>query len=78
MKTLVPSRKSLIRDRLHDRIRQYPAGTDEELGSKIDRLYRVRLSLRSVAQYRTELGLGNLRKRRQASVRMVASKHSQT
>lgn len=68
MKTLVPSRKSLIRGRLHDLLRQYPTATDEELGRKIDRLYRVRLSLRSVAQYRTELGLGNLRKRRQAAV----------
>jgi RNA polymerase sigma-54 factor len=64
MKTLVPSRKSLIRDRLHDLVRQYPASTDEELGRKIDRRYGVRLSLRSIAQYRTELGLGNLRERR--------------
>ena len=67
MKTLVPSRKSLIRDRLHDLVRQYPAATDEDLGRRIDRLYGVRLSLRSIAQYRTELGLGNLRKRRQAT-----------
>lgn len=67
MKTLLPSRKSLIRDRLHDLVHKYPQVTDEELSRKIDRLYGAALSSRSIAQYRAELGLGNLRKRRQAS-----------
>lgn len=68
IKTLLPSRKSLIRDRLADLVHEDPGATDDELRRKIDRLYGVELSCRSIAQYRAELGLGNLRKRRQMSV----------
>ncbi|MDX6769076.1 MAG: hypothetical protein SF051_06050 [Elusimicrobiota bacterium] len=67
MKTFLPSRKSLIRDRLHELIREFPDATDEILGRKIDRLYGVALSARSIAQYRAELGLGNMRKRRKST-----------
>jgi RNA polymerase sigma-54 factor len=67
MKTLLPSRKSLIRDHLHDLVLKHPQATDEELSRKIDRLYGAALSSRSIAQYRSELGLGNLRQRRRAS-----------
>lgn len=68
MKVLLPSRKSLIRDRLHELVSQYPDAGDHELGRKIDLLYGVELSSRSIAQYRAELGLGNLRKRLRRSV----------
>ncbi len=71
MKTLLPSRKALIRDRLEDLVHDNPEATDEELGRKIDRLYGVDLSCRSIAQYRTELGLGSLRERRRASAQSI-------
>lgn len=64
MKLLMPSRKSLLRDRLYDMIREQPDSTDEMLRKKIDRLHGAKLSTRSIAQYRTELGLGNSRQRR--------------
>lgn len=67
MKTLLPSRKSLIRDRLYDLVHAYPDATDENLCRKIDRLYGVELSSRSIAQYRVELGIGGLRERRKTT-----------
>jgi hypothetical protein len=63
LKVLLPSRKSIIRDRLHDLIARNPELSDTELGQKIDRLYGVKLSRRSVAQYRADLGVGNRRSR---------------
>lgn len=66
MKVLVPSRKSLIRDRLHDLLTASPDATDAEMRDRIDRLFGVVLSVRSVAQYRSELGLPNVRRRRKA------------
>ena len=63
LKVLLPSRKSIIRDRLHDLIRDNPNFTDPELGRQVDRLYGVKLSRRSIAQYRADLGVGNRRKR---------------
>lgn len=67
MKTLLPSRKSLIRDRLHDLVREFPEATVEVLCRKIDRAYGVRLSRQSIQQYLAETGIGSLRKRRRAS-----------
>lgn len=64
LKSLLPSRKSLLRDRLYDLIQEHPTATDVELGRRLHRLYGVKLGWRSIAQYRTELGLGNLRERR--------------
>ncbi len=64
LKSLFPSRKSLLLDRLHDLIREYPASTDEELRGLLARVHGAKLSCRSIAQYRAELGLGNSRNRR--------------
>ena len=58
LKVLLPSRKSIIRDRLHDLIRDNPNLTDAEFGQNVDRLYGVKLSRRSIAQYRADMGLG--------------------
>ncbi len=64
LKSFFPSRKSLLRDRLHDLIREYPASTDEQLRGLLTRMHGVKLSCRSIAQYRADLGLGNSRTRR--------------
>jgi len=64
LRALLPSRKSLLRDRLYDLIQENPKATDVELGKRLHRLFGVKLGWRSIAQYRTELGLGNLRERR--------------
>jgi DNA-directed RNA polymerase specialized sigma54-like protein len=64
LKTLFPSRKSMLLDRLHELIREHPSSTDEELRTLIARIYGAKLSCRSIAQYRAELGLGNSRTRR--------------
>ncbi|MFI5363167.1 MAG: hypothetical protein ACHQ49_14465 [Elusimicrobiota bacterium] len=63
LKTLFPSRKSLLLDRLHDLIRERPASTDEELRALLARAHGAKLSCRSIAQYRAELGLGSSRAR---------------
>jgi hypothetical protein len=59
LKVLLPSRKSIIRNRLHELIRDNPHLSDVELGQWVDRLHGVTLSRRSIAQYRADLGLGN-------------------
>jgi RNA polymerase sigma-54 factor len=64
LKTLFPSRKSMLLDRLHELIREHPSSTDEELRALIARIYGAKLSCRSIAQYRAELGLGTSRTRR--------------
>lgn len=64
IKALLPSRKSLMRDRLHELAQAIPDLTDEALARSLDGFYGVRLSSRSIAQYRAELGLGNVRERR--------------
>ena len=66
IKTLLPSRKSLLRDRLHDLIREAPETTDQDLCRKIERLYGAKLSRRSISQYRAELGVENRRRRSRA------------
>ena len=63
LKVLLPSRKSIIRDRLHNLIESKPYLSDTELGQKIDHLYGVKLSRRSIAQYRADLGVGNKQRR---------------
>ena len=63
LKTLFPSRKSLLRDRLHDLVREQPSATDDELRKLIARAHGAKLSCRSIAQYRAELGLGSSRHR---------------
>lgn len=64
LKTLFPSRKSMLRDRLQELIRESPSATDDELSRLIARIHGAKLSCRSIAQYRAELGLGNSRTRR--------------
>ncbi|OGR90855.1 MAG: hypothetical protein A2V88_17985 [Elusimicrobia bacterium RBG_16_66_12] len=64
LRTLFPSRKSLLRDRLHELIRETPSATDDELSKLLARMYGAKLSCRSIAQYRAELGLGTSRTRR--------------
>ena len=66
IKTLLPSRKSLLRDRLDDLIREAPEATDQDLCRKIERLYGAKLSRRSISQYRAELGVKNRRRRSRA------------
>ncbi len=64
LKSFFPSRKLLLLDRLHDLIREHPASTDEELRGLLARMHGTKLSCRSIAQYRADLGLGNSRTRR--------------
>ncbi|MEK7232438.1 MAG: hypothetical protein AAB268_01370 [Elusimicrobiota bacterium] len=72
LKVLLPSRKAMIRSRLHDLIRESPESSDPELAKKIDRLYGVKLSRRSIAQYRADLGVGNSRNRSRVSSALTA------
>ncbi len=64
LKTLFPSRKSMLLDRLHELIREHPSSTDETLRKLVAHIHGAKLSCRSIAQYRAELGLGNSRTRR--------------
>lgn len=64
LKALIPSRKTVLKDRLHGLVREYPEASDAELSRMIARRDGVALSLRSIAQYRADLGLANLRRRR--------------
>jgi hypothetical protein len=58
LKILVPSSKSLLRDRLYHLAVENPEASDEALRHALKRLYGADLSRRSVAQYRKELKLG--------------------
>lgn len=68
IRTLIPSAKSLLRDRLYSLALERPNLPDENLRREINRLYAARLSRRSVAQYRQELGLGGCGQRGQGAV----------
>ncbi len=59
MKALMPSRKSLARDRVYDLAVALPDASDERLSDELRRLHGFQLSRRSIAQYRSELGLGD-------------------
>jgi len=59
MSALLPSSKEINRDRLYDLASENPALTDKTLCSELENRYGVRLSRRSVAQYRKELSLGS-------------------
>lgn len=58
LKAFVPSAKSLLKDRLHELVAENPRATDEALKLELERRHGARLSRRSIAQYRKELGLG--------------------
>lgn len=55
LSVFVPSRKSLLRDQLHDLSLARPELSDEGLRAAIRELHGVELSRRSIAQYRKEL-----------------------
>lgn len=58
LSAFVPSRKSLLRDQLHDLALARPELSDEGLRAAIYELHGVKLSRRSITQYRKELGVG--------------------
>lgn len=64
LSVFVPSRKSLLRDRLHDLALARPELSDEGLRTELRELHGVELSRRSIAQYRKELGVGVLNRRK--------------
>jgi hypothetical protein len=53
-----PSAKEINRERLYELARANPGWKDEELRAELGRVHGVKLSRRSVAQYRKELDLG--------------------
>lgn len=57
MKVLMPSAKRLLLDRFDEVASSHPTLSDERLRGEIARRFGARLSRRSVAQYRKELGL---------------------
>ncbi|HXS99525.1 MAG TPA: hypothetical protein VN915_02520 [Elusimicrobiota bacterium] len=63
LKNLVPSSKMLLRDRLYDLMLELPELSDQALRLEIESRWNAKLSRRSVAQYRKELGLGGCGKR---------------
>jgi RNA polymerase sigma-54 factor len=63
LKTFLPSSKSLMRERLEALAKDKPHLSDERLRLEMARLHAVRLSRRSIAQYRKELGIGSRRRR---------------
>jgi hypothetical protein len=67
LRTLLPSRKTMIRDRLYDLIQENPDLSDPQLARRIDRLHGVKLSARSIAQYRADLGVANRLNRKRES-----------
>ncbi len=64
LKVLMPSAKRLLLDRFDEVAMSHPSLSDEGLRVELARRFGARLSRRSVAQYRKELGLGG-RDRRQ-------------
>ncbi|MDD5656755.1 MAG: hypothetical protein PHF00_05815 [Elusimicrobia bacterium] len=53
-----PSAKDVNRERLCELAGSHPEWKDEELSAELERSHGARLSRRSIAQYRKELGLG--------------------
>jgi len=64
MRTLVPSAKTLLRDRLYDIAVAEPNATDVILSRKLEAAAGTRLSRRSIAKYRKDLGIGGAGARR--------------
>lgn len=64
LSVFVPSRKSLLRDRLHDLALKRPELSDEGLRAALREEHGVELSRRSITQYRKELGVGALNRRK--------------
>jgi len=53
--TFFPSAKDINRERLYELAEATPGLTDAALARELERLHGVRLSRRSIAQYRKEL-----------------------
>ena len=64
LSVFVPSRKSLLRDQLHDLALARPELSDEGLRAAIREQHGVELSRRSITQYRKELGVGSVNRRK--------------
>lgn len=58
LKSLLPNEKLLARERLHELALAMPGLSDEALRREMESRFGARLSRRSIAQYRRELGLG--------------------
>jgi hypothetical protein len=70
--SLMPSSKRLLLDRVDELVAEHPAYSDRRLGDELARRFGTRLSRRSIAQYRQDLGLGGLQKRlRSAETRII-------
>lgn len=63
IKTLMPNPKTILLERLYDIAAEKPDLTDVGLGRELARRFGARLSRRSVAQYRSDLGLAGRRQR---------------
>lgn len=63
LKTLMPSPKAVLLERLYDLAAEKPDLTDVGLGRVLASRFGARLSRRSIAQYRSDLGLGGRRQR---------------
>lgn len=72
IKTLMPSRKALLRDRLYSIALDHPNDSDTVLGAKLLQFFGARLSRRSISQYRSEVGLARAA-HRAAPARLVAA-----
>lgn len=63
VKHLMPSAKTILLERLHELATERPRLSDQALGLELARRFGARLSRRSVAQYRNDLGLAGSRQR---------------
>lgn len=63
MNALMPSRKRLLLDRIDELATANPGLSDERLRGEVARCFGARLSRRSIAQYRKDLGLGGAARR---------------
>ena len=58
LKTFLPSRKAMLRDKLYDIAMERPDAGDDLLREELRRLHGATISRPSIIQYRKELGLG--------------------
>ncbi|MEK9145089.1 MAG: hypothetical protein AAB339_05725, partial [Elusimicrobiota bacterium] len=61
MKALLPSAKALALERLAALVTERPGSSDEGLRRELASRWQIRLSRRSIAQYRKDLGLPSSR-----------------
>ena len=75
LKTFMPSGKLLARDYLYDLAVAMPDFSDEGLRAEMERAHGLKLSRRSIAQYRKELRLEG-RGLRKAAAKAPAESHA--